>query len=417
MPRPAYRPDTAEPDRALLRRYAAGDPAAFAQLLDRHGPLVYGACRRALGGHAHAAEDAFQATFLVLARKAARLRDPDALPGWLFGVARRVASAARRRDTRQERVSRAGAKPEAVTGGEWDDLLAVVDEEIAALPDELRAAVLPCLYHGKTQDEAATELGWSLSTLRRRLDRGRELLRPRLTTRGIAAVAIVAGAVARRRSARSWGTSAPRRARPAAGGPAPATISTLAHVGAPRGTAFGPAWVIVGVTAVGVAVGAVAWVALDRPAALPPVAAAQVPEPPKSELLPELAAAPLPPRAVARLGTTRFRHGTDGAFGLVDPVGVTRLLYLPDGTLASVGGGRVRFWDTATGGERHADGPGVAAGSRWTHRALPFAAGRLLVPEQDAGMNLLPAARDWNLTDRTAGRASPSPATPSTRAT
>ncbi|HYH65067.1 MAG TPA: sigma-70 family RNA polymerase sigma factor, partial [Urbifossiella sp.] len=403
MLRTAYRPDSTEPDRALLRRYAAGDPAAFAQLLDRHGPLVYGACRRALGGHDHSAEDAFQATFLVLARKAARLRDPDSLPGWLFGVARRVASAARRRDVRQERVSKAGAKPEAVTGGEWDDLLAVVDEEIAALPDDLRAAVLSCLYHGKTQDEAAAELGWSLSTLRRRLDRGRELLRSRLTTRGIApAVALVAGAVAP-----SAVTALPADVRAAtldlaAGGTTPAAVSTLARVGSPRSTTLGAGWLIAGVTAVGVTIGTVAWVALDRPSELPPVAAAPNLEPPKHELLPELPAVPLPPRAVARLGTTRFRHGTDGAFGMVDPLGVVRFGFLPDGTLASVGGGRVRFWDAATGAERHADGPGVAAGSRWMLRALPFDGGRrLLVPMQDAGMNLLPATREWNLTDRT----------------
>ena len=404
MLRATYRPDATEPDRTLLRRYAAGDPTAFAQLLDRHGPLVYGACRRALGGHAHSAEDAFQATFLVLARKAARLRDPDSLPGWLFGVARRVASAARRRDTRQERASKAGAKPEAATGGDWDDLLAVVDEEIAALPDELRAAVLPCLYHGKTQDEAAAELGWSLSTLRRRLDRGRELLRSRLTTRGIApAVALVAGAVAP-----SAVTALPADVRAAtldlaAGGTTPAAVSTLARVGSPRGTTLGAAWVIAGVTAVGVVVGTVAWVALDHPPEVPPVAAAPNLEPPKYELLPELPAAPLPPRAVARLGTTRFRHGTDGAFGMVDPLGVTRLGFLPDGTLVSVGGGRVRFWEAATGAERHADS-GVAAGSRWMLRALPFDGGRrVLVPEQDAGMNLLPAGRAWNLVDRTAG--------------
>ncbi|MFO0799107.1 MAG: sigma-70 family RNA polymerase sigma factor [Gemmataceae bacterium] len=404
MLRRAYRPDTSEPDRTLLRRYAAGDAAAFAQLLDRHGPLVLGACRRALGGHAHAAEDAFQATFLVLARKAARLRDPDSLPGWLFGVARRVASAARRRDTRHERASRAGAKPEAVPAGEWDDLLAVVDEEIAALPDDLRAAVLTCLYHGKTQDEAAAELGWSLSTLRRRLDRGRELLRSRLTTRGIApAVALVAGSVAP-----SAVLALPAELRAAtldlaAGATASVSVSSLARVGAPRG--LGAGWVIAGVTVVGVTVGAVAWVNSDRPPPGPPVGAAPVPEPPKYELLPDAPAAPLPPRAVARLGTVRFRHGTDGAFGLVEPTGVTRLGFLPDGTLASVGGGRVRFWDVATGAERHADGPAVAPGSRWMLRAVPFDAGRrLLVPEQDAGLNLLPAAREWSLIDRTPGR-------------
>ncbi|QDU22151.1 sigma-70 family RNA polymerase sigma factor [Urbifossiella limnaea] len=401
MIRPAYRPDTTEPDRVLLRRYAAGDPAAFAQLLDRHGPLVLGACRRAVGGHAHAAEDAFQATFLVLARKAAGLRDPDSLPGWLFGVARRVAAAARRRDTRHERASRAGAKPEAVPAGKWDDLLAVVDEEIAALPDDLRAAVLPCLYHGKTQDEAAAELGWTLSTLRRRLDRGRELLRSRLTTRGVApAVALVAGAVAP-----SAVSALPPQVRAAtldlaAGGTAPAGVTELARGGAPAG--LSPAWVVAGVTAVGVAVGAAAWFGSNHQPPSPAPATASMPEPPKPEVLPALPAAPLPPRAIVRLGTTRFRHGTDGAFGLVDPLGVTRLGFLPDGTLTSVGGGRVRFWDAATGVER--DGPGVAVGSRWVLRAVPFDAGRrLLVPEQDAAGNLLPAARVWTLVDRRAG--------------
>ena len=190
---------TADDDRALLHRFArSGDEAAFAALVARHGPLVLGVCRRVLRDP-DAADDAFQAVFLVLARKADRVRAGASLGSYLFGIARRVSLAARRRQVRLRnaeiglRIQEKSSPPPA----EWDDLLRALDEELARLPDRLRAPVLECFLREKTQDEAAKALGWSLSTVRRRLTRAKALLRDRLSTRGVALSAVLAaGAVA-----------------------------------------------------------------------------------------------------------------------------------------------------------------------------------------------------------------------------
>lgn len=177
-------------DRALLSRFARDrDQPAFEQLVKRHGGLVFGVCRRAVRDR-HLAEDAFQAVFLVLARDPARAAEAASVGGWLFGVARRVGLAARRHERRRDRRERADALPrpntDATVRTEFDDLLRVLDEELGALPEDLRAALVACFLEERTQDEAARELGWSLSTLRRRLDRGKELLRSRLARRGVA---------------------------------------------------------------------------------------------------------------------------------------------------------------------------------------------------------------------------------------
>src|SRR5215213_1288649 len=174
-------------DRALLARFAQErDQPAFEQLVKRHGGLVFAVCRRAVRDR-HLAEDAFQAVFLVLARDPARAVEAASVGGWLFGVARRVGLAARRHELRRERREHADAlrRTANTTQTEFDDLFRVLDEELAALPEELRAALVACFLEERTQDEAAHELGWSLSTLRRRLDRGKELLRARLTRRGV----------------------------------------------------------------------------------------------------------------------------------------------------------------------------------------------------------------------------------------
>lgn len=183
-------------DCGLLNRFArTGDESAFAALVDRHGPMVLGVCRRVLRDP-HLADDAFQAVFLVLAKKAGRVRVGPSLANWLFGVARRVSLNARRTQRRFEvRNTVVGAKkPEAEPN--FDELLLALDDEITRLPDPLRAAVLECFVREKTQDEAAKTLGWSLSTLRRRLDQAKDLLRTRLTARGATLSAgLLAGAV------------------------------------------------------------------------------------------------------------------------------------------------------------------------------------------------------------------------------
>src|SRR5262245_15562192 len=165
-------PPGAESDRQLLRRFAAArDEAAFAELVARHGPLVRGVCRRVAGDAS--ADDAFQATFLVLARRAGTLRWGGAVGPWLYAAARRVALKARAAEARRRRRERAAAPPaaEPVADPGWRELLAVLDEELRRLPERYRAPLLACYLEGRTQDEAARQLGWSVGTLRRRLER------------------------------------------------------------------------------------------------------------------------------------------------------------------------------------------------------------------------------------------------------
>jgi RNA polymerase sigma factor (sigma-70 family) len=171
-------------DHALLARFAADrDEAAFAALVGRHARMVYGVCRRAVRD-AQLAEDAFQAVFLVLSRSPERAAAAVAVGGWLFGVARRVGLAARRHEERRKRLAGAERPTEAAPAADFDDLLRVLDEELAQLPEPYREPLVACFLEERTQDEAARHLGWSLSTLRRRLEHGKELLRARLTRRG-----------------------------------------------------------------------------------------------------------------------------------------------------------------------------------------------------------------------------------------
>ncbi len=180
-------------DRQLLERYRSDrDEQAFAALVARHGPLVLGVCRRALLGEQDA-EDAFQATFLALARHAARAAEAPTVGGWLYGVARRVALQARRAAARRRRHERefAAGRPAAGESGR-PEALQVLDEELLRLPESLRAPLLLCHLAGRTQLQAAAELGWSLGTLRRRLRQARERLRLRLAARGLVAGALPA---------------------------------------------------------------------------------------------------------------------------------------------------------------------------------------------------------------------------------
>jgi RNA polymerase sigma factor (sigma-70 family) len=192
-------------DRDLLDRFVARrDEGAFAALVERHGPMVLSICRRALR-HSHDAEDAFQAAFLVLARKAASIRHKDSLGSWLHGVAYHVATNLRRglarRRAHEVPLGEAGQAGTAVEAT-WREVRAVLDEELARLPERFRAPLILCYLEGRTRDEAAQELGWGLATLRGRLERGRELLRARLARRGLALAApILAVALSERRAA------------------------------------------------------------------------------------------------------------------------------------------------------------------------------------------------------------------------
>jgi RNA polymerase sigma factor (sigma-70 family) len=182
-------------DRELLNRYIKDrDEAAVTALIERHGAMTLGICRRVLG-RAHDAEDACQATFLVLVRKAASVRKKESLASWLHGVAYHIATNLKRDLAR--RRSREGAVARAPQHGAtedltWREVQAVLDEELARLPDRFRGPLVLCYLEGKTRDEAARQLRWTPGTLRGRLQRGRELLRARLTRRGLAFSAALA---------------------------------------------------------------------------------------------------------------------------------------------------------------------------------------------------------------------------------
>jgi RNA polymerase sigma factor (sigma-70 family) len=173
-------------DRELLRRFLdERDQAAFAALVERHGPMLLGACRRVLRNQ-HDAEDVLQATFLVLARRGSAIRRPDSVGSWLYGVAYRLALKLRARQARQKECERRAA--ETISAAEqmtWADLQPVLDEELQRLPDRYRAPILLCCLEGKSRDEAARELGWAEGAVKIRLERGRELLRNRLARRGL----------------------------------------------------------------------------------------------------------------------------------------------------------------------------------------------------------------------------------------
>jgi RNA polymerase sigma factor (sigma-70 family) len=181
-------------DRELVEQFRANrDEAAFQAILDRHGPMVFQVCRRALSSTADV-EDAFQATFLILVRRGHTIRKNASLGSWLHGVARRTAIKLRTQsDRRVRREARsANGKPAHVTDDtKWGDLRGILDEELARLPETVRAPLVLCYLEGRTQDEAAAQLLVSKSTLRRQLERAREMLGRRLARRGVTLAAVL----------------------------------------------------------------------------------------------------------------------------------------------------------------------------------------------------------------------------------
>ena len=175
-------------DLDLLRRFtAARDEAAFAEIVRRHRPLLLRLCQRILHS-GHDAEDVCQAAFLLLAQQATSLRWHASVAGWLFQVGYRLSLKARvatHRRTRHEAQAKPALAPDPIAQLTIGELQTVLDEELSRLPEKWRAPILLCCMEGRSRDEAARFLGWTLAAVKNRLEQGRQRLRSRLARRGL----------------------------------------------------------------------------------------------------------------------------------------------------------------------------------------------------------------------------------------
>jgi RNA polymerase sigma factor (sigma-70 family) len=354
-------------DQQLLRAFVARrDEAAFSALLRRYGGLVLHVCRRVLH-NTQDAEDAFQATFLLLARKAGSIRKQQSLAGWLYQVAHRLAIRVKAQNARREAREQQAVRMEPTQAGfevAWRELQEVLDEELARLPPKYRDPLVLCYLQGLTHEEAAGRLGWPLGTVRGRVARARDLLRERLARRGLALpaaafAAVLAADVARAVPAGLLGRTCKAAVSYAAGqATGVGLVTTQAAALAEGATAMGATSVKFGlalVLAVGLALAGVAGLP-GRPAspqqapkeapARPPQGAGQDGREKGGAERQDLFGDPLPAGAAVRLGSARLWPGMF-AFSLYS------VDFSPDGNaLAMVGGdGAVHVWDTATGKE------------------------------------------------------------------
>ena len=175
-------------DVELLRRFVENDQQAFAELVRRHGRLVWAACRNLTHSEADA-EDAFQATFLVLLQNAKTIRQAGKLSTWLYGVAHKVCGNARRSGQRRTARERTNPPPEsngaAISDSAWDRALAAVHEEVAKLPESLRVPFVLCCLEGKRVSDAAEQVGLKLGTFSSRLTRAKDAVLAKLDARGL----------------------------------------------------------------------------------------------------------------------------------------------------------------------------------------------------------------------------------------
>jgi RNA polymerase sigma factor (sigma-70 family) len=353
-------------DGQLVERFlGGGDEAAFELLVRRYGPLVLGLCRRVLH-HEQDAEDVFQATFLLLVRKGASIARRDSVGSWLYGVAYRLATQLKAKAVRRQtfpagtlaQVVEADAPPGVV----WTDLRPVLDEEISQLPSKYRVAFVLCHLEGKTNEEAAAQLGCPTGTVLSRLSRARARLRTRLLRRGVAlSAAALAGALAQAPLRADMPASlvglALRTAPLAAAGPAalagavsaPVAALTEGAIRAMRVSKVKLAVaVLLAVAVVGLGAGLMAHrVSADKPEGGPSGAVAARPasrqEADKVAKVDRFGDA-LPEGAIARMGTARLWSDCVWNYDVA--------FHSAGKQLVSVGRDRkVRVWDIGTGKE------------------------------------------------------------------
>jgi RNA polymerase sigma factor (sigma-70 family) len=339
------------------------DGDAFAALVSRHGPFVWGVCSRLLLDP-HDAEDAFQATFLVLARKAAELLGREAISGWLYVVARQTVQNMRKAGRRRQHRERQAFTMRAIsdTAAPNPELWGVVDDALAELPDKYRTPLVLCYLQGRTHAEAARELGCAVGSVSWKLARGCELLRNRLALRGVALATASAVAILSRSSASAAmpvhliriTTEAALDFTAGAGAGAATTSARVAQgvIQSMSGTKLKLCGLMLVVLA-GVGLGA--GFGLPEPANAAGDAAAPAASPPPpvlrahEKVLTDRLGDPLPEGALARIGSARLRQAAD------------HIAFLPDGKsfVAGSGSGRlppargqsIRVWDSASGKE------------------------------------------------------------------
>lgn len=358
--------ETALPEGELLQAFVdRRDEEAFAALVERHGPMVFGVCQGVLRNR-HDAEDAFQATFLVLANKARSIRRHASLGSWLHGVAVRVARKAFAASARRQAIAAKAEAPKIAAHAPGDDLSwrevhGILHEELAELREPFREPLVLCYLEGLTQDEAAGRLGWTATTVKGRLQRGRDLLRARLERRGLGLVAalgttMLAGQALAAPVPKALAIATVRAAASGAGTAAHTTAVALARAivmtTGPTRIRMVVALLLLLVTLAG----GMLLLPLSPPGDDPP---AQVSVPAaERKLEPRLDdyGEPLPDGALTRLGSTHFRVGNF----------TNALAFAPQGdVLAAIGhrgyyDGCLWFFDATTGRPVHR-----VAASRW----------------------------------------------------
>jgi RNA polymerase sigma factor (sigma-70 family) len=345
-------------ERVLRQR----DEAAFEVLVWRYGPMVLGTCRKLLAREQDA-EDAFQATFLALMRRAGSIRTGQALPGWLYQVACRAALRARARTARRQSLERdqvdlagyCGQGDERATA-ERRELQAVLSEELGRLPARYRTPLICCYLEGKTHEQAARELNWPLGSLSRHLARGKELLRGRLTRRGVALSVGTIGSLLAEEASASLTASLVLPTVSAALEFAATGVTTIPAAklacGVLRSMWMSKVKSLVAILfAIGLLSAGAGVIARKGLAEQPIEASLEVDsDQPQVEHSPKPVATrperfdqwgdPLPPGAIARMGTVRFRHGSP----------VYGVAYSRDGkAIVASSHNDVYFWDAASG--------------------------------------------------------------------